>query len=213
MTTEKMTVHKALAELKILNNRIDTSIFGGTYCIANKHSNKKVKGIDVEEYKKVIQGCYDKVKDLIDRNNAIKKAVTLSNARTMVTIDGKEYTVAEAIAMKDYGIEKKETFLEVLRDQYNKAQAEILKNNGPALDKRAEEYVIGLYGSKEGKTDTEDYEKTKKEFINTNQFELIDPIGILDKIENLEKEIDAFKADVDAVLSTSNAITEIEITY
>lgn len=213
MTTEKMTVHKALAELKILDSRINDAICAGVYCITNKHSNEKIKGINVEEYKKVMQGGYDKVKDLIDRNDAIKKAVTLSNAKTMVTIGEKEYTVAEAIAMKNFGIENKEEFLLTLKSQYNKAQAEILRHNGADLDKRAEEYVIGLYGSKEGKTDTEVYEKTKKEFIKTNQFELVDPIGILDKIETLEKEIDAFKADVDAALSTSNAITEIEINY
>ena len=32
-------------------------------------------------------------------------------------------------------------------------------------------------------------------------------------IEDLENEIDTFKAEVDAALSTSNAITEIEVIY
>ena len=59
MTTEKMTVHKALAELKIVDDRIVSAINGGTYCVANKHSNDKIKGISLEEYKKTMQGCYD----------------------------------------------------------------------------------------------------------------------------------------------------------
>lgn len=213
MTTEKMTVHKALAEIKVMDNRINSAIYSGVYCLANKHSNEKVKGIAVEDYKKVMQGYYDKANDLIKRNEAIKKAVVLSNAITKVKIGENEYTVAEAIWMKNHGIDNKDELLVKLQQQYNKAQAEILKNNGEELDKRAEQYVIGIYGSKEGKADTEAFEKTKKEFIKVNQYELLDPIGILNVIENLEKEIDTFKAEVDAALSTSNAITEIEVTY
>lgn len=213
MTTEKMTVHKALAEIKVMDNRINSAIYSGVYCLANKHSNEKVKGIAVEDYKKVMQGYYDKTNDLIKRNEAIKKAVVLSNAITKVKIGENEYTVAEAIWMKNHGIDNKDELLVKLQQQYNKAQAEILKNNGEELDKRAEQYVIGIYGSKEGKADTESFEKTKKEFIKANQYELLDPIGILKVIEDLEKEIDTFKAEVDAALSTSNAITEIEVTY
>lgn len=213
MTTEKMTVHKALAEIKVMDDRINTAIYAGVYCLANKHSNEKVKGVAVDDYKKVMQGCYDKVNGLIKRNEAIKKAVVLSNAVTKVKIGDNEYTVAEAIWMKNHGIDNKDELLVRLQQQYNKAQAEILKNNGEELDNRAEQYVIGIYGSKEGKADTEAFEKTKKEFIKANQYELLDPIGILKVIEDLENEIDTFKAEVDAALSTSNAITEIEVIY
>ena len=213
MTTEKMSIHKALAEIKVLDNRIIDAITDGTYCVSNKHSNDKIKGVTIDEYKKVMQGYYDKVNDLINRNNAIKKAVTLSNAVTKVKINGVEYTVAEAIWMKNHGIEFKEEMRDILKRQYNKAQAEIIAHNGDDLDKRAEQYVIGLYGSKEGKIDTEAFEKTKKEFIKANQYDLVDPISILEKIEQLEEEISKFKSEVDATLSESNAVTEIEITY
>ena len=150
MTTEKMTVHKALAELKIIDDRIISAINDGTYCIANKHSNDKIKGVSVEEYKGVMQGYYDKAIDLIKRRNAIKRAVVLSNATTKLSVNGEEYTRAEAIEMKNHGVEFDEMMLEALKKQYNKAQAEILKQNGDDLEKRADEYVIGLnlhYGS------------------------------------------------------------------
>lgn len=212
-TTEKMTIHKALAELKLLDNRITSAINNGTYCVANKHSNEKIKGISVEEYKKVMQSDYDKATDLIKRRNAIKRAVVLSNATTKVTINGIEYTVAEAIEMKNHGVEFDEELYLRLQQQYLKAQAEILKQNGSDLEKRAEQYVIGIYGSKEGKTNTDDFEKTKKDFIASNSYELVDSIKVLDKINELEENINAFKAEVDAALSVSNAVTEIEINY
>ena len=213
MTTETMTIHKALAELKILESRIMKTVGDGTYCVANKHSNEKINGVSVEEYKKVMQGAYDKAVDLITRYKAIKKAVTLSNAKTVVKIGEEEYTVAEAIWMKNHGVEFDELLLNELREQYNKAQAKILKQNGNDLEQRAEQYVVGIYGSKEGKTNTDDFEKTKQDFITSQTFELVDPIGILEKIEVLEEKISVFKAEVDAVLSTSNALTVVEINY
>ena len=45
--------------------------------------------------------------------------------------------------MKNHGVEFDEMMLEALKKQYNKAQAEILKQNGDDLEKRADEYVIG----------------------------------------------------------------------
>ena len=213
MTTETMTIHKALAELKILESRIMKTVGDGTYCVANKHSNEKINGVSVEEYKKVMQGAYDKAVDLITRYKAIKKAVTLSNAKTVVKIGEEEYAVAEAIWMKNHGVEFDELLLNELREQYNKAQAKILKQNGNDLEQRAEQYVVGIYGSKEGKTNTDDFEKTKQDFITSQTFELVDPIGILEKIEVLEEKISAFKAEVDAALSTSNALTVIEVNY
>lgn len=213
MTTETMTIHKALAELKVLESRIMKTVGDGTYCVANKHSNEKINGVSVEDYKKVMQGAYDKAVDLITRYKAIKKAVTLSNAKTVVKIGEEEYTVAEAIWMKNHGVEFDELLLNELREQYNKAQAKILKQNGNDLEQRAEQYVVGIYGSKEGKTNTDDFEKTKQDFITSQTFELVDPIGILEKIEVLEEKISTFKAEVDAALSTSNALTVIEVNY
>ena len=213
MTTETMTIHKALAELKVLESRIMKTVGDGTYCVANKHSNEKINGVSVEDYKKVMQGAYDKAIDLIARYKAIKKAVTLSNAKTIVTVGNEEYTVAEAIWMKNHGVEFDEMLLNELREQYNKAQAKILKQNGNDIEQRAEQYVVGIYGSKEGKTNTDDFEKTKQDFITSQTFELVDPIGILEKIEVLEEKISVFKAEVDAVLSTSNALTIVEINY
>lgn len=213
MTTEKMTVHKALAELKIIDDRIITSINDGVFCVANKHSNDKVNGVTLDKYKDVMKGNYDKATDLIKRRNAIKRAVVLSNAVTKVNINGVEYTVAEAIEMKNHGVEFDEILYKELNNQYYGAQSVIKRQNGDDLEKRAEQYVIGIYGSKEGKTNTDDFEKTKRDFITANSYELVDPIKILDKINALEESIASFRAEVDAVLSTSNAITEIEISY
>ena len=213
MTQETMTIHKGLAELKILDARIKKEIQNGSYCAANKHSNEKINGIPIDDFKKSVQGTYDKVTDLINRRKAIKKAVVLSNAKTTVKIADVEYTVAEAIEMKNHGIEFEVLLINKMENQYELAQVEVNRQNGNDLEERADQYVTAIYGQKEGKTATADIEKVRKDFLEANSYEIIDPINIPEKIETLRKKIDDFMAEVDSALSVSNALTEITIEY
>lgn len=213
MTQERMTVHKALAELKLLDDRIEKAIKSTLYCVAKKHSDEKINGISLVEFEKQMQGGYDKAVSLIERRKAIKKAVVLSNAVTKVVVAGNEYTVAEAIEMKNHGIEFEQKLMECMLKQYNTAMAVIKNENGKDLEERADQYVTAIYGQKESKTNTADIEKVKDDFLKSNQYELVDPLKVLDKMHTLEEYINNFMAEVDSALSVSNALTEIEIKY
>ena len=213
MTTETMTIHKGLAELKILDGRIKKEIQNGSYCAANKHSNDKINGIPIEDFKKAVQGTYDKVIDLINRRKAIKKAVVLSNAKTTVKIADVEYTVAEAIEMKNHGIELESMLINTMDSQYKMAQVEVNRQNGNNLEERADQYVTAIYGQKESKTNSADIDKVRKDFLEANSYEIVDPINVQDKVDALRQKIDTFMADVDSALSVSNALTKITIEY
>lgn len=211
-TVEKMTIHKALCELKILDSRINNAISSARFCLANKHSNEKVNGVTVEEYQETMKASYNKASDLIKRREAIKRAVVLSNAKTIVKIGGKEYTVAEAIEMNNHGIDLKLQLKNAMKKQYDSAMTAIISKNS-VVDDKATEYVVGLFGQKESKTANEEYEKARKSYIEANTMELIDPVNILEKIEALEVEIADFTTEVDSALSVSNALTEITVEY
>lgn len=214
MQKEVMTVHKALAELKLLDGRIRKAITeNGLYCVANKHLNDKIDGIPLDEYIKTMQGNYNKAVDLINRRKAIKRAVVLSNAVTKVKVADTEYTVAEAIEMKNHGVEFDTLLMACMRKHYETAQMRINRENGKDLEERADQYVVAIYGQKEGKTNTADIEKVKADFLRENQYELVDPLNVLEKIDSLERKTNDFMAEVDAALSVSNALTEIEIEY
>lgn len=211
-TVEKMTIHKALCELKILDSRINNAISSARFCLANKHSNEKVNGVTVEEYQETMKASYNKASDLIRRREAIKRVVVLSNAKTIVKIGGKEYTVAEAIEMNNHGIDLKLQLKNAMKKQYDSAMTAIISKNS-VVDDKATEYVVGLFGQKESKTANEEYEKARKSYIEANTMELIDPVNILEKIEALEVEIADFTTEVDSALSVSNALTEITVEY
>lgn len=213
MTTETMTIHKGLAELKVLEKRINNTIDEAKFCQVNRHSNEKIEGVTIEEYKKRIQSSYDKVNDLISRRDAIKRAISHSNAVTEVEIAGKKYTVAVAIEMRNHGIEFKRSLLYRMKRQYGQAMEILDKKNGAELEKKVEDQIVALYGQKENGTDPDRIKTTRKELMTQYSYDLIDPLKLEEVMNQLDKEINDFTSEVDSVLSTSNALTTITIEY
>lgn len=213
MTHETMTVHQALAELKVLDSRITKAIAGGKYMDVKRHCDKKIGGVDVGEYcTKTIRASYDSAIDLIARRNAIKRAVVKSNAVTTVDIGGTTYTVAEAIEMNNHGIDFEQRLYDEIRRQMMIAQSEINRNSGPYIQQKAENYINGLYGGKD-KVDADSAKAQMQAYIDANSYELVDPLGVQDILTKMEADIASFTANVDAALSVSNAITKIEVEY
>lgn len=211
MTTEKMTIHKALVELKILDSRIMNEILKSNFCGVKKNVERVVNGVPVEKFNADVKAKYDKIGDLIKRREAIKRAVSNSNAITKVTVGGKEYTVAEAIEMNQHGLNYKTTLLNRLNEQYNHAVDSAAEEN-MELQNKTDKYVSDLYGAKEQKNSAE-ASKAAEEYRKNYECRIVDPINISDEIQKLHDEIDNFKSDVDSALSVSNAVTEIEISY
>ena len=96
----KYSIHRALAELKLLDKRI-TKTIDNLKVITYKKGNKLEYNITEEEFKAVVEADMQSVKDLITRRKEIKEKIVKSNAETLVTIAGKEMTVAAAIERKE----------------------------------------------------------------------------------------------------------------
>lgn len=217
MNTEKMTVHKALAELKVMDDRIRKAISVPVFVTANKHSNEKIDGKPIDDYKADIRSAYQKACTLIDRKNAMKRAVVLSNANTTVEINGVTYTVAEAIEMKNHGMEHMSLLLAQFNMQYNTALRVMNNNSGESIERRAEEYVKSMIASqpKDSKmtADNSAIQMLRKQYIANNTYDMIDPLDVAKHMEELSEYISNFNTEVDAALSVSNALTVIEFSY
>lgn len=213
MVTEKMNVHQALAELKMLDKRINAAIREGNFVVPNKHSNTKIGGIDIKEHIADVKSRYQKINDLIARRNAIKRAVVQSNAVTKVIVGNVEYTVAEAIDMKNHGMEYQLALRDRLSLEYKVAKQTADQANGSELSRRADDYIRTMVGNTDVKGMTDEVRKMREDFIKAQTTELVDPICVLGEIQVMNDEIEAFLTNVDACLSVSNATTEIEVTY
>ena len=212
MTTETMTVHQALSTLKILDDRIQNQIRGTTFITTNKHSNDKIAGKPVGDYKDGMKSDYESIIARINRRAAIRNALSISNAQTKVTIGGKSYTVAEAIEMKKTGMENLRLLVKQMTVQFAAATLDFKRTNGDELQAKADAYVSGLFANSE-KAKSDEAIKTREAYIEMNFLDMVDPLDIKAKVEQLSEQIDAFDAEIDAALSVSNALTTITVSY
>lgn len=207
-----MTVHEALCELKVADKKISDAIMKGTFVTVNKKSNTKIKGVSIDDYKGVMRSDYQRVEDLIERVDAIKKALSLSNAQTRITVGGVEMSVAEAIYEFQHGMDMKRLFVQRLETSLQKAETIIDKSNGEELDIRVENYITSLYSNKD-KANAADIKASEEDFRDKNTLYLVDPLDIRKRINELKDVIDTFTSNVDSALQISNATTYIEFEY
>lgn len=213
MTTETMTIHRALAEINVLEDRISKLTREAVFCGAAKQSMKKLGGVTIEEYKANGQSSLDKIKDLIARLNAIKRAISESNAVTHRTVCGKDYTIAQIIWMNQHGIDFLSNLLNQMERQYSNAVS-VIETTNSRLSDRADDFVIRSNNPADKDGMSPDAIRDMRDgYIERETMILIDGINIKKTKENLADEINSFKAEVDAVLSESNATTEITIEY
>ena len=204
----KYSIHRALAELKLLDKRI-TKTINNLQVVTCKKGDKLEYNIAIaeEEFKAVVESDMQSVKDLITRRKEIKEKIVKSNAETLVTIAGKEMTVAAAIERKE-SIKYEKKLAEELKNQLNNLKA-IINNRNEQVEYSLERQLGNLTSNPDA--DKELVLTFSEQYRNKEQFALVDPLNIEKVIEELENEIDSFESEVDYVLSTSNAITEIEV--
>ena len=210
---ETMTVHKALSELKILNDRIESEMTARTFVVANKHSNTKINGEPVEQFCREAKDAYQSIRSLINRRNAIKRAVIRSNAETFVKIGSKEYTVAEAIDMKSTGMSYLEDLCRRIASSLNSAKQVADRENGERLSDRTDNYIKSMYGATDMKNMADEIQKVRDAFVAAQTVELVDPLNAAREVEGMKNQIDAFMSEVDSALSVSNALTTVEVEY
>lgn len=211
MITETMTVHEALSELKTLDKRIEKKIAESTFCTFNRHSNIKIDGKSIDQYQKDMLDAYQSVVSLINRRAAIRCALAKSNYSTTVEVNGRTYTLAEAIELKNRGLELKQALLRTLTYQHSVARSKIDSANA-SLQKDADVHVQSIFGNKD-RGNPDDIQKTRENYIAANTVDMIDPLNVTKKIEELNTEIDAFTKVIDSRISVSNALNTIDICY
>ncbi len=213
MNKYSMTVHEALSELKVLGSRIEKELASNAYILCNKHANTKIDGVTIADANEQMKASLQRVTDLINRRNAIKRAITISNATTNVTLSKDNgstitMTVAELIEYRNVGITYLEKLLNTLSTQYNAVISNVKRHND-SICSDADRYVTQLFGNKDGLSE-DVIENTRKAYIDANTYDTLDPNKVLAKISELQAELDFYNTKVDAALSTSNAITVIE---
>jgi hypothetical protein len=201
-----LTITRALVELKTLDSRINKLILNN-YFIIYKTKNKNYS-INEEEFKKNALSEYQSLNDLISRREKIKNAITLSNSKTLVTIGDKSMTVSNAIEFKAT-IEYKKSLLEIMKKQRQMVTIES-ENHKQRVQQKVDDNVKIICG-KDSKPDANVIQTISDGITKGDPIEIFDPLNIDNIIKELETTIEDFSANVDYVLSESNALTSIEV--
>lgn len=208
---QTMSITRALAELKRLDDRINRETTAAQYVgvSVGKGENKKVASgsMTVTDLEKKIKSTYDSITDLFTRRATIKSAIVLSNAKTLVTINGKKMTVAEAIELKQ-SINLKRTMVQVMQHQAATTRSATDTLN-QKLETKIEGFLTTMLGGDKTKVDTATIDAVSKTQRDASEAGLIDPLGIADRIEKLQEEIAAVDTELDFTLSEINSKTEI----
>ena len=207
----KITITRALAELKLLKNRYGSELSRSSFIAVRK--GQALRQPNSQFTKEVFEGKataqFQSIEAIGNRIIRLKEEIDKSNLTTLVKIGGKEMTVQQAIVRKNL-IYLQEEELRVLKLQFTRAQKE--KEAVEAENRARVETIVKDQTGKSGDTKAKDLEKDALDTIEKlYEAAFVDPINIAEKIESLEKDIEDFKTNVDYVLSESNSTTFIEI--
>jgi hypothetical protein len=199
-----ISITQALAELKLFDKRIQKVVDDFT-CADFK---TKSHPLDLEKFSKTAHAEYQSFLDLVKRRDTMKRAVVSSNAATRVKVGTWEGTVAEAIEYKT-SIFYKKRLLDIMRAQLLTAKAQF-KVQQESVDERLEKLLHSELG-KDVKTSPDTITALTNSFRENNKVELVDPLDLSQKTNELEEEIETFETNVDWVLSEVNGKTLIQV--
>jgi hypothetical protein len=199
-----ISVTQALAELKLLDKRIQKALDYVTWADVKTKSHP----VDTDKFSKNVHAEYQSFLALVQRRDAMKRAVVTSNATTRVKVGAWEGTVAEAIEYKT-SIHYKKRLLDKMRDQLFTAKSQFTTQQ-EAVDSRLEKLLHSELG-KDVKTSPETITALTNSFRENNKVELVDPLDLSSRARELEEEIESFETNVDWVLSETNGKTMITV--
>lgn len=215
METITMKVHQGLAELKMLDKKIRDQMNSAVFGYYKLVKADTIRGKKVADISDAMAQDYQSINDHMARYNAIKQAIVISNATTKLTVGDTEYTVAEAIELKNHFMPMMRDLRDTMLKQYNAVSTAVEDNNTRvrAQAERNAREVIKPDG--DNKIDPEVFEKLIDVSLQNGIQECVWPTGIdvSAEIAKMTDKIDTFLTNVDAALSISNAITDITVTY
>lgn len=208
-----ISITRALAEVKALEDRISKAVAEGIFVSVTKgkwdRQTVMNSGISVETMSTNITASHQKVDDLIKRRQLLKKLVIESNGMTYVKVCDQTMTVAEAIERKN-SIKFERLYFDAMRTQWLRADQQVVAAN-TKLDNDIEHAVTAAYASDKSKPTPEMYDAIAEPRRREHAAALLDPRGIRTKLEELAGQLNLFHAEIDFVLSESNARTEIVV--
>jgi len=212
----KITLTEALAELKLLDKKINKKLneLRSSVLVDYKVGKSQVGSMSrktEDEIKQEGKSLLQSLTDLLNNRKQLKAKIAETNAVTKVTIAGNEYTIVEAIERKR-NLDNEKQVVQYLMQQYDDAWEHVLD-----INERAKNEVDRLLESRlstdSKNQNAKEIEELMKVLMANKEASLIDPLGVKQLADEINESIEQFEKEVDIALSIVNAKTEIEIDF
>ena len=209
----RIPVSRALAKLKTLKAKIDEQLANPAKLFHLSQGVEKKRLLTPGETFDTIgaksQSWLQSVQKNMDNYLAIKSAIALSNATTIVTINGKQYTIAGVMELKKIQ-ESKTKLVNIIKRQHHDASTVAARNN----ENLEKELTVNKADNKEAldqETQVQMFARLQEMQRELSLVNIEDTIGHEAVVKNLSDELEAVKTDLDYVINQSNMVTVIEV--
>lgn len=220
MMEKKMLVTQALDQRDLLVKKICDKIRKASFTETKKHNEEKVmeRRVTQKEFEKEARSSYQQIIDLIHWYDKVDQAILRSNAETIIETSYGTMSIANALALRsrlscsnayDSDSNFEGNLMMKLQEELNE-KIRVMEQKNKGLQNTAETMRLSILG-KDTKTKDETPLKVVDVYVQENTTELIDPLNVCKKIDELNKRRETILNELDTKIKVSNATTFVEI--
>ncbi|MDB7984322.1 hypothetical protein [Faecalicoccus pleomorphus] len=217
---KKMLVTQALDQRDLLVKKICDKIRKASFTETKKHNEEKVmeRRVTQKEFEKEARSSYQQIIDLIHWYDKVDQAILRSNAETMIETSYGTMSIANALALRsrlncsnayDSDSNFEGNLMMKLQEEFNE-KIRVMEQKNKGLQNTAETMRLSILG-KDAKTKDETPLKVVDVYVQENTTELIDPLNVRKKINELNERRETILNELDTKIKVSNATTFVEI--
>ncbi|MDM8292674.1 hypothetical protein [Faecalicoccus pleomorphus] len=217
---KKMLVTQALDQRDLLVKKICDKIRKASFTETKKHNEEKVmeRRVTQKEFEKEARSSYQQIIDLIHWYDKVDQAILRSNAETIIETSYGTMSIANALALRsrlncsnayDSDSNFEGNLMMKLQEELNE-KIRVMEQKNKGLQNTAETMRLSILG-KDTKTKDETPLKVVDVYVQENTTELIDPLNVRKKIDELNKRRETILNELDTKIKVSNATTFVEI--
>ena len=220
MMEKKMLVTQALDQRDLLVKKICDKIRKASFTETKKHNEEKVmeRRVTQKEFEKEARSSYQQIIDLIHWYDKVDQAILRSNAETIIETSYGAMSIANALALRsrlncsnayDSDSNFEGNLMMKLQEELNE-KIRVMEQKNKGLQNTAETMRLSILG-KDTKTKDETPLKVVDVYVQENTTELIDPLNVRKKIDELNERRETILNELDTKIKVSNATTFVEI--
>lgn len=220
MMEKKMLVTQALDQRDLLVKKICDKIRKASFTETKKHNEEKVmeRKVTQKEFEKEARSSYQQIIDLIHWYDKVDQAILRSNAETIIETSYGAMSIANALALRsrlncsnayDSDSNFEGNLMMKLEEELNE-KIRVMEQKNKGLQNTAETMRLSILG-KDTKTKDETPLKVVDVYVQENTTELIDPLNVRKKINELNERRETILNELDTKIKVSNATTFVEI--